>query len=51
MGQYKFYVNLSTQILFGVTWDKGFDVEIHILCFVFGFSLHEDAKGFGFWIR
>ena len=51
MGQYKVYVNLSMQILFGVTWDKGFSFEINILCFVIGFGLHESAKGFGFWVR
>ena len=51
MGQYKVYVNVSTQILFGLTYDKGFSFELNILCFVVGFGLTESAKGFGFWAR
>ncbi len=51
MGQYKVYVNVSMQILFGVTYDKGVSIELNILCFVIGFGLTESARGVGFWVR
>jgi hypothetical protein len=51
MGQYKVYINFSTQLMIGFCYDKGFSFEVNILCFIIGFGLTSSAKGFGFWKR
>ena len=51
MGQSKVYINLVKQIMFGIRYEKNISIEFNILCFIIGFGLTENAKGFDFWIQ
>jgi len=51
LGQWKIYINISMQILLGITYEKDLSFEINILCFTVGLGLTKTAKGFGFWIK
>lgn len=50
MGQYKFYIRYNwSSLLFGFTYNKRYEFEIHLLFFTFGKDFAKGAKGFGIY--
>jgi len=48
MGQARFYIELSSQLLFGFDYVHNTCFEFHFAMFIFGMGLDKNAKGFLF---